>query len=69
MRVTSAPMSPICLAKPMANSFSGWLFVSSGEFVKSRSMSAEIPRACSASAMRTMYQPVVPRPNCRASSK
>ena len=38
MRVTSAPMSPICLAKPMANSFSGWVLVSSGEFMNSVSM-------------------------------
>ena len=36
MRVTSAPMSPICLAKPTANSFSGWVLVSSGEFAKRR---------------------------------
>ena len=42
MRVTSAPMSPICLAKPMANSFSGWVLVSSGEFMKSVSIAAEI---------------------------
>jgi len=32
MRVTSAPMSPICFAKPSANSFSGCVLVSSGEF-------------------------------------
>ena len=41
IRVTSAPMSPICLAKPRANSFSGAVFVSSGEFMNVRSMSAE----------------------------
>ena len=34
MRVTIAPISPICLAKPSANSFSGAVFVSSGEFAK-----------------------------------
>ncbi len=39
MRVTRAPMSPICLAKPTANSFSGWVRVSSGELAKSRSIS------------------------------
>ena len=69
MRVTSAPMSPTCLAKPMANSFSGWVFVSSGEFWNSRSIAAEVARACVGSAMRTMYQPVLPLPDCRASSK
>ena len=69
IRVTSAPMSPICLAKPMANSFSGWVLVSSGEFTNSVSMAVEISLAWLESAMRSMYQPVLPRPNWRASSK
>ena len=69
MRVTSAPRSPICLAKPTANSFSGWVLVSSGEFRKRRSMSAAMARARVESSMRTMYQPVRPRPRRRASSK
>ena len=69
MRVTTAPMSPICLAKPTANSFSGAVFVSSGEFAKRRSISDEMALACSDSAMRSTYQPVLPRPSCRASSK
>jgi hypothetical protein len=46
MRVTRAPMSPICLAKPIANSFSGCVFVSSGELAKSRSTSAATAHAC-----------------------
>ena len=69
IRVTSAPMSPICLANPIANSFSGCVLVSSGEFMKSVSIEAEIPRAWVESAMRSMYQPVLPRPVWRASSK
>ena len=62
-------MSPICLANPIANSFSGWVLVSSGEFMKSASIEAEMPRAWVESAMRTMYQPVLPFPIWRASSK
>ena len=69
MRVTSAPRSPICFAKPTANSFSGWVLVSSGEFRKRRSISVEMARAWVESAMRTMYQPVLPLPRARASSK
>ena len=69
MRVTSAPMSPICLAKPIANSFSGWVLVSSGEFMKRVSIEVEMERAWIESSMRTMYQPVLPRPDWRASSK
>ncbi len=69
MRVTSAPMSPICLAKPIANSFSGWVLVSSGELVKRPSIVAEMERAWVESATRTMYHPVLPRPIWRASSK
>ena len=61
MRVTSAPMSPICLAKPTANSFSGWVLVSSGEFAKRSSIAAEMALAWLESAMRSMYQPVLPR--------
>ena len=69
MRVTSAPTSPICLAKPMANSFSGAVLVSSGEFMKRVSIALETARACSESTTRTTYQPVLPFPNCRATSK
>ena len=69
MRVTRAPRSPICLAKPTANSFSGWVLVSSGEFWKRPSIAAEMARARVESSIRTMYQPVLPRPRRRASSK
>ena len=69
IRATSAPTSPICLAKPMANSFSGCVFVSSGEFAKRRSISAAMARAPAGSATRSIYQPVLPLPVRRASSK
>ena len=69
MRMTSAPISPICLAKAIANAFSGWVLVSSGEFRNSASIAAEMALACVASVMRSMYQPVRPLLDWRASSK
>jgi hypothetical protein len=62
-------MSPCCLRKDCWNSFSVWVFVSSGEFSKSASMARATCGAWFGSFRRTTYQPTLPLPKLRASSK
>jgi len=69
MAVTIRPMSPICLAKERWKSRSPWVLVSSAELANSRSMAWATCSARSGSLTFTMYQPTVPWPNRRPSSK
>ena len=69
IEVTMSPMLPIWLAKPAANAPSGSLLVSASELRNRASMASAVSAARSGSAIRTMYQPTVPRPKLRASSK
>ncbi len=64
-----APMSPIWAAKLCASAFSVTVLVSAGEFSKMASMRRPTSAACDGSAMRTTYQPTIPLPYWRASSK
>ena len=69
MAVTMSPRLPIWLAKPAAKAPSGSLLVSASEFRKRSSIAAAASAALSGSFTRTMYQPTLPRPKLRASSK
>ena len=64
-----APMSPICLAKPSTNPFSVVVFVSAEELANISSNVRLISTARDASAILTTYQPTVPSPIVRFSSR
>jgi hypothetical protein len=66
---TMSPMSPSCLTNARLNACSVCVFVSWSEFALIASIAAAILSDSFGSLTRAMYQPIVPLPNVRPSSK